>query len=363
MNLFNLLTQRRFAPLFWVQFSSAMNNNIFKSGLMVLITFQGFNDSPLSPPELINIAAGLFIFPFFLFSTLAGFLADKYEKSKLIQKIKLLEVTIMVVAGLAFYFHSLPFLLFILFLLGIQAALLGPLKYSILPQHLGVQELVAGNALIEMGTFIAILIGTVLGSAVIYIPHIGIPLTLGILLCSALFSYGISFYIPYAAANAPHLHFSYRAISHLWTTIQIGRRNKAVFLSTLLISWFWLYGAFVLTQLPSYVKLVIGGNARIFTLFLALFSIGIGLGSFLCSQLSRAKIKLFFVPIGAMSMSLFTLGLFLRSPPPPPNRRLTDVNGISTSTQRLAYYALFTGPQYFCRLLYCPAICFHSATK
>jgi MFS family permease len=332
MNIFTLLGQRRFSPLFWVQFSSAMNNNLFKSALMVLIAFQNFNSTSLTAPELINMAAGLFILPFVLFSPLAGFLADKYEKSQLIKKFKLLEVCIMILAALAFYVHSLYFLLWVLFLLGIQSTLFGPLKYSILPQHLASTELIAGNALIEMGTFIAILIGTVLGSALIYIPQWGVPLTLGMLLASAFLSYAVSFYVPIAPPNEPHLRFTYQAISNVWTTLQMARQNKMIFTSILATSWFWLYGAFVLAQLPSYVSLVIGANARIFTLFLAIFSIGIGLGSLLCSQLSKQCIRPNLVPLGALGMSVFAVGLFFVSPSARSEHLLTLIEFLGQQT-------------------------------
>ncbi len=244
---FDLLKARRFAPFFATQFLGAFNDNLFKNALIVLLTFQAASWTALAPEVLTNLAAGIFILPFFLFSATAGQLADKYDKAKLARLVKLLEIVIMGVALLGFSLHSLSVLLTALFLLGLHSTLFGPVKYAILPQHLRERELVGGNALVEAGTFVAILIGTLAGGLLAgaaghptWVAYAGLVI--------AVFGYLFSRGIPAAPAPAPELVVSLNPLSETWRNIGFARQNRTVFLSILGISWFWLYGALFLAQ-------------------------------------------------------------------------------------------------------------------
>lgn len=314
-NLFILLKTQRFGPFFWTQFFGAFNDNVFKNALIIIITFQtaglasGFSDM------LVNICMGIFILPFFLFSATAGQLADKYEKSALIRYIKLVEVLIMILATVGLYFHQLYFLLGVLFLLGMQAAFFGPVKYGILPQHLAPSELVAGNGLVETGTFIAILLGTMTGGVLISIQD-GWAWVAIVLLMIAVAGWMASFKIPSACSFSPDLELHWNLFTETWRNINFARNNKSVFLSVIGNSWFWFYGSVFLAQLPSYTKYFLGGNENVVTLLLVLFSIGIGVGSLLCDRLSAHKVEMGLVPFGSMGLSLFAITLYFLSNTP-----------------------------------------------
>ena len=310
---FSLLKSRRFAPFFGTQFLGAFNDNLFKNALIVLLTFQAANWTALAPEVLSNLAAGIFILPFFLFSATAGQLADKYDKAKLARLVKVLEMVIMGVAALGFSLHSLPVLFAALFLLGLHSTLFGPVKYAILPQHLREDELVGGNALVEAGTFVAILIGTLAGGLLagaggdpVWVAYAG--------LLVAVAGYLASRGIPVAPAPAPALVVSLNPLSETWRNIGFARQNRTVFLSILGISWFWLYGALFLAQFPSYAKNVLGGGESAVTLLLATFTIGIGLGSLLCERLSSKHVEIGLVPFGSIGLTLFGLDLAFASP-------------------------------------------------
>ena len=310
---FGLLKARRFAPFFATQFLGAFNDNLFKNALIVLLTFQAASWTALAPEVLTNLAAGIFILPFFLFSATAGQLADKYDKAKLARLVKLLEIVIMGVALLGFSMHSLAVLLTALFLLGLHSTLFGPVKYAILPQHLREKELVGGNALVEAGTFVAILIGTLAGGLLAgaaghptWVAYAGLVI--------AVFGYLFSRGIPAAPAPAPELVVSLNPLSETWRNIGFARQNRTVFLSILGISWFWLYGALFLAQFPAYAKNVLGGSEGSVTLLLAVFTIGIGLGSLLCERLSAGHVEIGLVPFGSIGLTLFGIDLAFASP-------------------------------------------------
>jgi 1-acyl-sn-glycerol-3-phosphate acyltransferase len=310
---FDLLKARRFAPFFATQFLGAFNDNLFKNALIVLLTFQAASWTALAPEVLTNLAAGIFILPFFLFSATAGQLADKYDKAKLARLVKLLEIVIMGVALLGFSLHSLSVLLTALFLLGLHSTLFGPVKYAILPQHLRERELVGGNALVEAGTFVAILIGTLAGGLLAgaaghptWVAYAGLVI--------AVFGYLFSRGIPAAPAPAPELVVSLNPLSETWRNIGFARQNRTVFLSILGISWFWLYGALFLAQFPAYAKNVLGGSESSVTLLLAVFTIGIGLGSLLCERLSAGHVEIGLVPFGSIGLTLFGIDLAFASP-------------------------------------------------
>ncbi len=309
---FSLLAQRRFGPFFWTQFLGAFNDNVYKNALIILIAFglASAGDTDL----LINLAAGLFILPFFLFSATAGQIADKYEKSQLIRLVKLCEIGIMALAAVALLLQSVWALLALLFLMGTQSTLFGPVKYGILPQHLRESELVGGNGLVEMGTFVAILLGTLLGGLLIGIEGRG-PLWVGaVVLGVAICGYLASRRIPVAPAAAPDLQINWNPLTETWRNLNFLRTNRVVLLSVLGISWFWFFGATYLTQLPNYTRTTLGGNEQVVTLLLTLFSVGVGVGSLLCERLSGGRVELGLVPFGSIGLTVFAVDLFFAAP-------------------------------------------------
>lgn len=308
----HLLRSKRFLPLFITQFLGAFNDNIFKNALVILITYSVVDNAALSPQIMVTIAAGIFILPFFLFSATAGQLSDKYDKSKLICIVKFFEVLLMIGASVGFYIDSINFLLFILFLMGTQSAFFGPLKYGILPDQLVEKELVGGNALIQTGTFVSILVGTILGGLLILTDH-GITIISVLVISIALIGLISSFFIPSTQAAAPELTIKYNLFTETHAIIQHIQKDPIVFRAILGISWFWLFGATFLSQLPTFTKDIIGGNEQVVTLFLAIFSIGIGIGSLFCNKLLKGEIAATYVPLGILGMTIFTLDLFLAS--------------------------------------------------
>lgn len=313
MSQSRLLTTRRFAPFFATQFLGAFNDNLFKNALIVLLTFQAAQWTTLPAGVLANLAAGIFILPFFLFSATAGQLADKYDKARLARLVKLLEMLIMGVAAAGFALHSLAVLLAALFLLGLHSTLFGPVKYAILPQHLHADELVGGNALVEAGTFVAILLGTLAGGLLAGAG--GDPRWVafaGLLVAAA--GYLASRGIPAAPPPVPGLTINPNPLTETWRNLGFARANRTVFLSILGISWFWLYGALFLAQFPAYAKDVLGGDETSVTLLLATFTLGIGLGSLLCERLSGRLVEIGLVPFGSIGLTLFGLDLAFASP-------------------------------------------------
>ena len=310
---FTLLEQRRFLPFFLTQFAGAFNDNFYKNALVVLMTFQAAQFTTLAPGVLVNLAAGLFILPFFLFSATSGQLADKYEKSRLIRFTKLLEIGIMVLAAVAFALKSLPLMLSTLFLMGTQSSIFGPVKYAILPQHLKEDEIVGGNALVESGTFVSILLGTIAGGLTIALPG-GSGWVSGGAIVIAMLGYVASRGIPEAPAADPGLKVDWNPITETWRNIGETRGNRTVFLSILGISWFWFYGAMFLSQFPGYAREVLGGDEHAVTLLLAVFSVGIGIGSLLCEKLSGRHVEIGLVPFGSIGLTLFGLDLWWASP-------------------------------------------------
>lgn len=315
-NQTHLLRSRRFLPFFGTQFLGAFNDNLYKNALIVLLTFQASSWTTLKPELLTNLAAGIFILPFFIFSATAGQLADKYDKAMLARWVKLLEVVIMVVVGVGFALHSLAVLMAALCLLGFQSALFGPVKYAILPQHLKPGELIGGNALVEAGTFVAILIGTIAGALVAALEDGAMWITVGGVLV-AVAGYLTSRGIPEAPAPASELRINLNPLTETWRNIGFARENRTVFLSILGISWFWLYGALFLAQFPAYAKNVLGGSETAVTLLLAVFTIGIGTGSMLCERMSGKMVEIGLVPFGSIGLTLFGLDLAWASPSSP----------------------------------------------
>lgn len=308
-----LLRQKRFLPYFLTQFFGAFNDNIFKNVLLLLVAFSSAGQLPISSDLFINLAAGLFILPFFLFSASAGVLADKYEKSAYIRKVKLLEIVIMTMGAIGFVTQSYIALLILLFLMGTQSAFFGPVKFAILPQQLKPNELVSGNALVEAGTFLAILLGT-LGAGLITARENAQELAAFCVVIFALLGYLASRFIPNAAASAPELEFKWQPLKQTKATLAMARADKNIFRSMLSISWFWFLGAVYLTQFPNFTKLHLKGEETAVALLLALFSIGIALGSFCCERLSKGRIEVGIVPIGSVGLTVFGLLMALAIP-------------------------------------------------
>lgn len=310
---FELLTQKRFLPFFVTQFFGAFNDNVFKNALIILIAFQGSQFIDANADLLINISAALFILPFFLFSATAGQWIDKYEKSRSIRLIKLIEVLIMLVAAFAFVQGHIMVLIALLFLMGTQSTFFGPAKYSYIPQHLNANELIEGNAWVQMGTFVAILIGTILGGVLIAQEQGRLYVAVAVV-CFAVAGYLASRAIPVTPSLNENLKINWNVFSETHRNIKFLKKNRTVFLSVLGISWFWFLGAIYLVQLPNYTRTTLGGNEQVVTLLLTLFTLGIGSGSLLCNWLSGKKIEIGLVPFGSIGLTLFGIDLYFSQP-------------------------------------------------
>ena len=307
---FALLRERRFAPFFGVQFLGALNDNVFKQALVILLAYQTASFTTMSSDVLQNVAQALFILPFFLFSATAGQLADKYEKSRLITVTVAIELVVMGLGAVGFFLHNLSLLLAALFLGGVQSALFGPVKYAILPQQLKETELVGGNGLVETGTSMAILMGMMLGGWMVSQPGWGIA---GVAVTTMAFSalgLLLSRYVPLAPAADPDLEINWNLFTETWRSFQLMRGNRTVFLSILGVSWFWFFGAMFITQFPNLSKNFLAGDEHVVTLLLIVFSIGIGAGSLLCERLSGHKVEIGLVPFGSIGMTLFAVDLY-----------------------------------------------------
>ncbi len=309
-NQFDLLKTKRFLPFFCTQFLGAFNDNVFKQSLIILLAFNAASMTTLTPTILTNLCAGLFILPFFLFSATAGQLADKYEKTLLIKIVKGCEIAIMLIAAIGFHFQQLFLLLTALFLMGVHSTAFGPIKYAILPQTLTKNELVGGNALVETGTSLAILIGSMLGGFLIAVKPDGRELVSWAVLTIAIVGFISSWQIPKAESSNKELKINWNPFTETWRNFQFIRQNRTVLLSILGISWFWFYGATFLTQIPNYTKQVLGGDEHVVTFLLTIFSVGIGLGSLLCERLSDKKVELGLVPFGSIGLTCFGVDLY-----------------------------------------------------
>ncbi|MCG8369381.1 MAG: MFS transporter [Proteobacteria bacterium] len=321
-NQFSLLRRRRFAPFFATQFFGALNDNIFRNGLVILITFQGAIVAGMIHTPLANGAAGLFILPFFLFSATAGQLADKYEKSMLIRRVKMLEIVLMTLAAAALISESYAMLLFVLFLMGCQSTMFGPVKYAYLPQQLADDELVGGNALVESGTYIAIVLGLIVGGIAVgdeVAGGLGLDrqTVLGAcLILVAVTGFLTSRRVPQTRAVDPGLTIDWNAWRETWHIVRFAREERSVFLSILGISWFWFFGSAMTIQIPAYTLDVLNGSESVTTFLLAAFAIGVGIGSLLCERLSGHRIELGLVPFGSIGLSLFAVDLYYAHPGP-----------------------------------------------
>ncbi|MBP8262339.1 MAG: MFS transporter, partial [Pseudomonas sp.] len=308
---FSLLRSRRFLPFFLTQLLGAFNDNIFKQALILGILFK--LNAQADQALLINLCALLFILPFFLFSALGGQFGEKFAKDALIRAIKLGEVLIMLAGAVGVLLGNLPLMLLVLFLMGSQSALFGPVKYSILPQALREDELVGGNALVETGTFLAILGGTI-GAGLLMASSDYAALVAGSVVGVAVLGYLASRFIPFAHASLPQLALDWNIFRQSWQIMRMGLGQRpAVSRSLIGNSWFWFLGAVYLTQIPAFAKDWLHGDESVVTLILTLFSLGIGLGSMLCERLSGGKVEIGLVPFGSIGLSLFGILLWAGS--------------------------------------------------
>ena len=315
-NQFSLLSERRFAPFFATQLLGAFNDNVFRNGLVVLIVFQGTQIAGLDAGQLANVAGALFILPFFLFSAPAGQLADKYEKALLFRRIKILEIGLMLFAAYAFVSRQYPLLLLVLFLMGCQSTLFGPVKYAYLPQQLASNELIGGNALVESGTYLAIIVGMLAGNIAAGADSYGPEILAGALILIALLGYLASRQIPATPAADPELRIAWNPLSESLRIIGFARRERSVFLSIMGISWFWFYGTALTLQMPAYTLTVLGGTEIVNAILLIAFIVGVGAGSLLCERLSGGRVELGLVPFGALGLTLFGADLYFAQPGP-----------------------------------------------
>ena len=317
-NQFALLRQRRFAPFFWTQFSGAANDNLFKFAFTVMVTYQLSVD--WMPPAMAGLVIGaLFILPFLLFSATSGQLTDKYDKTKMIRFVKNLEIAIMLVAAVGFIAGNIPILLLCTFLMGVHSTLFGPVKFAYMPQVLNERELTGGNGMVEMGTFVAILLGNVAGGLLVALPGIGHTTVAVACVVAALAGRAVAQFIPSVPATDPGLTINWNPFTETWRNLKLAHENIVVFRSLLGISWMWFFGAVFLSQFPSLAKDVLHGNEQVASLLLVVFSIGIGIGSLLCEVLSRRHVEIGLVPLGAIGMSVFSIDLYFASRALPPS--------------------------------------------
>ncbi|MES2414103.1 MAG: MFS transporter [Pseudomonadota bacterium] len=328
-NQFALLRQRRFAPFFWTQFSGAANDNLFKFAFTVMVTYQ-LSVSWL-PPAMAGLVIGaLFILPFLLFSATSGQLTDKFEKTRVIRFVKNLEIGIMVLAASGFVSgnvsYQVPVLLLCTFLMGLHSTLFGPVKFAYLPQALNERELTGGNGMVEMGTFVAILLGNIVGGLIVAIPGAGPHyVALGCVLL-AVAGRLVAQFIPQAPATDPDLKINWNPVTETWRNLKLANGNVVVFRSMLGISWMWFFGAVFLSQFPSFAKEVMHGDEHVASLLLVVFSIGIATGSLLCEVLSKRHVEIGLVPLGAIGMSVFAIDLYFSSSGLP----AAELMGVST---------------------------------
>jgi 1-acyl-sn-glycerol-3-phosphate acyltransferase len=351
-NQFALLGQRRFAPFFWTQFLGACNDNVFKFAFTVLVTYR------LSviwlPPALAGLVIGaVFITPFLLFSATAGQLADKYDKAFLTRMVKNLEIVIMLLAAVGLFLMNIPLLLVCIFLLGLHSTVFGPVKFAYLPQHLNEHELTGGNGMVEMGTFVAIMLGNILGLLLIALPDTAaLPGAQAVALFSlvlALLGRAMSQFVPASPSQEPHLKVNWNLFTETWRNLKLANDNVVVFRSLLGISWMWFFGAVFLSNFPAFAKEVLHGNEQVALLLLVVFSIGIGTGSLLCEVLSRNQVEIGLVPLGAIGMTVFAVDLYFAASSLPPTAQAFTVGQFLSDWVHwrvlldLALLALFAG--------------------
>jgi 1-acyl-sn-glycerol-3-phosphate acyltransferase len=310
---FSLLSERRFGPFFWTQFFGAFNDNLFKTALMVILAYDALSWTTMAASTITNLIPGLFILPYVVFSATAGQIADKFEKAGLARFVKWLELAIMALAAVGWMSHTLWLLVAAVVGMGVHSTLFGPVKYAYLPQQLKPEELIGGNGLIEMGTFVGILLGEILGAVLVVYKPWGIELVAGATILVSVVGLLASYRVPLTPAAEPGLKINWNPLGESIRNIGFSRKNRVVFLAMLGNSWFWFYGALILAQFPVYAKDYLHGEHGVFVLLLTVFSLGIGTGSLLCERLSGHKIEIGLVPFGSIGLSLFGVDLYFAS--------------------------------------------------
>ena len=323
-NQFALLKQRRFAPFFWTQFLGAGNDNLFKFAFTVMVTYQ-LQVAWLSPQMAGLVIGALFILPFLLFSATAGQATDKYDKTRVIRFVKTLEIGIMLIAAFGFWTSNVIVLLGCVFLMGIHSTIFGPVKFAYLPQHLSERELTGGNGMVEMGTFVAILLGQVAGGLLVAIPEVGRHYVAIGCVAVALLGRFTAQAVPASPPTDSGLRINWNPFTETWRNLALARQNIVVFRSLLGISWMWFFGAVFLSLFPAFAKDVLHGDEHVASLLLVVFSIGIGTGSLLCEMLSKRHVEIGLVPLGAIGMSVFAVDLYFAA------RNLAPADGLTVS--------------------------------
>ncbi len=313
---FSLLKQRRFAPFFGAQFLGAFNDNLFKTALVTVITYDALSWTSMPVGLLNNLIAGLFILPFMLASATAGQIADKYDKTSVMRTVKLIEIAIMGVAAIGWFSHNLWLLIAAIVGMGLHSTLFGPVKHSYLPQHLADQELVGGNGMVQMGTFVGILTGQLSGAAVISSGTVNIPLIVSSTLAVALLGLVLTLLMPRSSPAVPELIISRNPFPEIVRSLKFSASNRDVFVAMLANSWFWFFGSMILAQFPVFARDILHGSPEIFAALLTAFSVGIGVGSLSCERLSGGRIHLGLVPLGALGLTIFGVDLYVAAGQP-----------------------------------------------
>jgi len=311
-NQFRLLRERRFLPFFFTQAFGAFNDNLLKNVLIILVTYQAARWSPMAPALLTNIAAGLFIAPFVILSGIAGQIGERFDKTMVLKSVKALEVLIMLVAAIGFVQHRVALLLFAVGMMGVHSTFFAPAKYGLLPQVLNAQELIGGNALLETGTFLAILLGTLVAG--LLAGNANSSWIAASLFLVAVLGFATSLAIPQSPSVAPNQRLDWNPWTSTLDNLRAARESRTVLLSILGMSWFWFFGALLLTQLPLYCHDVLHGDESLVTTTLVMFSVGVGLGSLLCERLSGRQVEIGLVPFGSIGLTLFALDWVISTP-------------------------------------------------
>lgn len=344
---FYLFTQRRFLPFFITQFLGALNDNLFKNALLVIVVSTAIKATDSSTNFVTNLAAGLFILPFFLFSTLAGHLADRFDKAYLIRRIKFAEIILMLAGCFSLWQANINLMLGVLFLLGTQSAFFGPIKYAIIPQHVDSNELLAANAQVGMGTFVSILLGTLIGGWLVTVPHGTMQLGALIILV-AIIGWISSCQIPKAPPEkiTSEIRISFNPLRETAFNYSLAKQNKTVIYCIFSSSWFWLYGACFLTQVPNFSVAILGGDPKLISILLGSFIIGVAIGSLCCNRLSRGQVEPGLVPIGALGLSLFAIDLYFSS------NYYAAINPSENSIAPIAFLSMMSGLRILADLLF-----------
>ena len=306
---FALLTQKRFGPFFITQVLGAVNDNIFRFAFIVMVTVGLIQSTWLTPLQVGSVVNAIFVLPFLLFSASAGQLTDKFNKTRIIRLVKDLEIVIALIAAWGFVQHSPYALLFCTFLMGLHSTLFGPVKYALLPQVLHERELVGGNGMIEMGTFVAILLGQMAGTLLIGIEY-GVQWAALVCVLVAIAGRLSAQFVPMTEPGDASLRINWNPISETWRNLKLAYERPVVFRSLLGISWMWFFGAAVTTQLPALSTELLHGDSQVTALLLVIFSVGVGLGALLCETLSNRHVEIGLVPLGAIGMSVFAIDLY-----------------------------------------------------